>query len=130
MTASIKEPTTHYTQLVCCQTGEVLGQITGPSGLADYCTTHVWNVLPGQKVVVAETSKVAQPFKFFRPVAKEATIKIYTGIHDDEQPLNIAPVWSDLAFKLDQPGMSIVDIAGSTWSAFTEHGEWVGTSEY
>ncbi|WP_057461805.1 hypothetical protein [Pseudovibrio sp. POLY-S9] len=130
MSADTKEPKILYTQLVCRQTGEILGHETGPSGLTNYCAKHLWDVRFGQEIIVTDTSEVVHPFKFLRPIAKNTTIKIYADTHDDVQPLGVAPIWSGLAIKLDQSGMSIEDIAGNTWSAFTGSGEWVGTSEY
>ncbi len=119
-----------YTQLVCNRTNSVLEQIAGPVGLTEQCIEKLWSVQPEHSVVITDTSEFAHPYKFFSPIPKDATINVYADVHGDFEPKGCRPVWSGKASKLEQMRLSAHEVAGNLWSAFTDDGKWVGTSEF
>lgn len=119
-----------FIQLIDKKTNHVLQQRVGEPSHVEYCSQYAWRVDPTVKVIFTEESDFAQPYKFMRPVQRDTIINIYAEYLDDTAPTDLEPTWKGKAFELEEMDMSAHDVAGNTWNAFTDDGEWIGTSEY
>ncbi len=118
-----------FIQKICKKTGTVYRQVSMPDWLVDHVAKDLWQVGEDQDIIVTDTTQVAQPAKFFLPVPKEAIIHIYGEYQDSDTPTDPKPVWTGPATDLEQMKNSAHDVAGDIWNAFTESGEWVGSSK-
>lgn len=79
--------------------------------------------------VVQYSQGNVRPYKFFNFIPKTSIVKIYAFISDKELD-DIEPVWFGTAIELFDLATSGHNVAGDEWSAFSETGAWLGTSEY
>jgi len=120
-----------YTQLICKESGRVVAQEKGPTEQVETIKRR-FQVQPDQEIIVTENSEYSEPFKFLRVVLKEEVIRVYDKLFfdlEDGQLPDCEPVWVGKAIELENMPLSGHDVAGDEWGAYTEEGEWVGTSE-
>ncbi|MBE4779856.1 hypothetical protein HJ167_19880 [Vibrio parahaemolyticus] len=119
-----------FVQLINKNTKEVLQQRIGSKEHLEYYSEKVWVVNDSQEIVFVNETSVAQPFKFMRPVPKDEVIHVFSDLLETEMPKDNEATWIGKASDLEAMEFSGHDVAGDTWNAFTQKGEWVGTSEY
>ncbi|MBW8191330.1 hypothetical protein K0504_09800 [Neiella marina] len=117
-----------FIQLIDRDTGAILAQRRGLETNVGYMMTHVWRVTERQRVIYSHCSGVTEPAQFFHPIRNEETIQLYADALT-VWPENVSPSWQGLALELDPLRVSVCDIVGPMWSAFSNR-KWVGTSEY
>ena len=120
---------TGFIQLINERTNEVVSQRKGTAEDVEHHKNKVWFVKPGLKVQFSESSDVAHPPKFFRPIPKETIVNIYLNELDIDKTKHLTPSWSGKAEEVENlfTGKSI-DLHEFT-ATDTSH-NWLGTSEF
>ncbi|KZL15870.1 hypothetical protein [Pseudovibrio sp. Ad37] len=96
-----------YTQLICKKSGEVLGQVSGPTEQTTYCN-KVWVVQPDQELIVTDKTGVAEPSNFYGPVPKNSNVYVYGEFLEEEKPTDIKPTWVGAAACRKAPCNSFI----------------------
>ncbi len=113
-----------FCQLINTKTNQVIAQREG--GDVEYCTNHVWRLMPDHAVIEVEHSDHIHPLKFFKAMQNDLTVKIYRDVIDDKEPSNLQAAWTGKAQDIES---ALMKFNADEWSAFDESGKWLGTSE-
>ena len=117
--------TNGFIQLVKKENGDVLAQRKGAQHQLNYFAKCTWNVTDDLELRFVEKTELAHPIKFFKALHKETIVSVFANDLGNKMPTKIPAAWTGTVADFE-----LLDNLWWVWDAYTQDGEWVGTSEF